>query len=293
MKTRTKMRKAAGVVAAAGSLVSMGSAGALVISYPDFSDVSGFTLNGVTGGLTPNAENVLRLTNTTGQSGSAFLSNPVVLDTDVSFSTYFQFRFTQPINSGADGLVFVVQTNAANVGGGGGGIGYAGIDNSVGVEYDNWNNGGGDANSANHTGINLNGSLTSDPIATETTHPAILGTPFDNGDVWNAWVDYNGATNTLETRLSLSDTRPSDALLSKNVDLVPVLGQQQAFIGFTSGTGAAGAHHDVLNWEFRTEFDPIDPGEPPRPPGVPDGGTTALLGLLAFGGLGFLRRFMK
>ena len=30
-----------------------------------------------------------------------------------------------------------------------------------------------------------------------------------------------------------------------------------------------------------------------KPPSVPDGGTTALLGLLAFGGLGFLRRFMK
>jgi hypothetical protein len=30
-----------------------------------------------------------------------------------------------------------------------------------------------------------------------------------------------------------------------------------------------------------------------KPPSVPDGGTTALLGLLASGGLGFLRRFMK
>lgn len=39
------------------------------------------------------------------------------------------------LGCGADGLVFVVQTNSNKVGGGGG-IGYQGIPNSVGVELD-------------------------------------------------------------------------------------------------------------------------------------------------------------
>ena len=40
--------------------------------------------------------------------------------------------------------MFVLQTVSSNVGGVGGGMGYVGIPNSVGIEFDNWNNGAGD-----------------------------------------------------------------------------------------------------------------------------------------------------
>jgi len=106
-------------------------------TFSNFCDVSSLTLNGVTASLTPNAQCTLRLTNDLGQSGSAFVTNAVSLSGDASFSTAFSFQFENQKGGGADGLVFVVQTLANDVGGGGGGIGYQGITNSVGVEFDN------------------------------------------------------------------------------------------------------------------------------------------------------------
>lgn len=220
-------------------------------NFPDFCDVSDFTLTGVTGTLTPNTSCTLRLTNATGQSGGAFLTNAVSLANDASFSTAFSFQITNPFNTGADGIVFVVQTVANNVGGGGGGIGYAGIANSVGVEFDTWDNGDGAGDpDASHIGIDLNGSVNS--VVTQSISPAL-----DDGNVWNAWVDYNGVTDLLEVRVSQSSARPAIADLEFTVDLVSVLTQTDAFIGFTSGTGSASNTHDILNWQFNGFFAPI------------------------------------
>jgi hypothetical protein len=36
--------------------------------------------------------------------------------------------------------------------------------------------------------------------------------------------------------------------MSYTIDLVSVLGTPNAYIGFTSGTGASGANHDIVNW---------------------------------------------
>lgn len=195
-----------------------------------------------------------------GQSGSAFSTSAVTLGADVSFSTKFSFNFNQQFSGGADGLVFVVQTVSNTAGGAGGGIGYAGLPKSVGVEFDNWNNGAGDGNSDNHIGIDLNGNVNS--VAINTSLPVIL----DSGKDLFSWIDYNGATDLLEVRLSSVNSRPVSSLLSYTVDLAAILGTPNAFVGFTSGTGAAGANHDVLSWEFRDTFAPVDvPKSVPEP----------------------------
>lgn len=128
--------------AAALSMTASLPAGAVVITYPDFSSSAGLTLNGaattVDNGIDP--EPVLRLVPAaTSQSGSAFGSATVNAAT---FSTYFEFRITEPggifdgFQTGADGLVFVVQPVSSSIGGAGGGLGYQGISPSVGVEFD-------------------------------------------------------------------------------------------------------------------------------------------------------------
>ena len=190
------------------------------------------------------------------QAGSAFTTAKVSLADAGSFSTYFRFRFSNQVNTGADGLVFVVQNVANNVGGLGGGIGYGGLMPSVAVEFDNWHNWEGSDPSASHIGINQNGSMVSSPV---------LDLPYDldNGLMKYAWVDYNGATDRLEVRLAETDVRPEEPLLVKSVDLPAILGAMEAFVGFTSGTGLASADHDVTFWQLVNCYAPI--GVKPSP----------------------------
>ncbi|MCP9453490.1 MAG: hypothetical protein NNA23_12500 [Nitrospira sp.] len=112
---------------------------AIVINYADFSDITGLTLNGAAA----HVGNVVRVTPATfGQAGSVLSTTPVTVSSQASFSTYFRFRLTDPGGAcdgqgcGADGLTFTVHTVANNVGGAGGGIGYAGLSPSAVVEFD-------------------------------------------------------------------------------------------------------------------------------------------------------------
>jgi len=275
---------------AALCVLGVAPAHATLINYQNFDDLSAFTLNGATasintgnqGVIGPGGARVLRLTNNVGQAGSAFLTSPFSLASDASFSSYFEFQFTAQQNGGADGIVFTVQTVANTAGGAGGGIGYQGLTPSVGVEFDNWNNGGGDGNNGNHAGIDINGNTSS------IVRADILPADLDSGSVFHAWVDYDGASDVLEVRLALNDTRPGTALMIHSVDLVSLLGTTDAFIGFTSGTGAAGADHDIRRWVFTGEFNPIDNPNNPGNGTVPEPGSLALmsLGLLGvFGGM--------
>ncbi len=269
------------VAFAFASFVSMGlllaaPASATTISYPDFSDVTGLNLN-------PNAQVVddkLRLTTGLRDSGSAFSETVVQLGNDASFSTRFSFQITNPVGRidgdgvrGADGIVFVLQSVANTVGAQGAGIGYEGIASSLGVEIDTWDNGpqtqgrcvlgcGGADIDGNHVGINLQGDL--DNPVTQVS----VATPLNNGEIWHMWVDYNGLTDLLEVRLSETPIRPLDAITSATIDLVAEIGGTEAFIGFTSGTGGSGNDHDILGWEFRTEFEPLGDNVPVPTPGA-------------------------
>jgi len=221
------------------------------------------------------------------QSGSVFSKTAIALDNLKDFSTRFQFQITQSggINDndgvGADGLTFTVQTVANTAGGNGGGIGYSGLPNSLGVEVDTYNNGPSWSYSdndidGNHTAIDLGGDINS-------VAQAPVSDRFNNDAVWTAWVDYNGVA--LEVRLSEDGNRPVSPTLAYNVDLASVLGTQDAYVGFTSGTGGAWGNHDILNWTFTSEYKPIG--------SVPEVGSSLVLLGLSVLGLRAFSRFGK
>ena len=259
------------------ALMMPATAQAVIISFGDFANGDGLALNGsatvgVNNGVDPNS--VLRLTPALNdQAGSAFSAQTI---NAAGFSTFFRFRITNsgglvqppdvfggPDQPGADGIVFVVQSVSSSAGTGGGGIGYRGVDNSIGVEFDTWRNGADFDPSSNHLGIDSNGSLTSLTTVDVTTQ-------FNDGNLWYAWVDYDGTT--LEARVNQTGVRPVAPTLSQALDLVSILGQTDAYVGFTSGTGGGFGDHDVLSWTYRDEFNPV-----PEPQAV---------GLLLLGAIG-------
>ena len=268
-RTRHPVATAQALILAMGLSLNVGASAADVLVFNDFSSTAGLQLNG----HAAQSGNVLRVTPAVdNRAGSVFSTNAVSLANNASFSTTFSFRFSNPDRGfcddssicGADGMVFVLQTVSNSVGSVGGGIGYFGLQKSVGIEFDTWNN-GADPNiqdiNSNHVGLNVNGSLKS------LLSVPVVEADLNGGDIWNAWVDYDGGSHEIEVRLTRGAVRPATALMSFTRDLALDLQSTQAFVGFTSGTGFSHANHDLLSWTLRNDFDPIG-GDPRVPPGT-------------------------
>ncbi|MCM3568628.1 L-type lectin-domain containing protein [Neobacillus mesonae] len=224
----------------------------ICFTFDDFSDPSDLTLNGSATTINSGGQTVLRLTGaSTSQAGSAFTTETFPLSN--GFSTFFSFQMTDPGGGddpsgdgpGADGIVFMVQSNSNTaLGAAGGGIGYFEIPNSAGVEFDTFLNVGFADPNGNHVGVDTEGSVNS--IATSIALPDRL----NNGTVWFAWVDYSPVTNILEVRVSTTNVRPAVPTLTAVVDIPLLLGSSEGYIGFSAGTGALFENHDILSWEF-------------------------------------------
>jgi hypothetical protein len=235
----------------------------VTVRYDSFDNTTGLQLNGSAASFGTAGSRVLRLTQAvSGDGGSAFSSIRVSAS---KFSTFFSFRISNPGGGaepsdppGADGLAFVIQPLSSTIGGAGAGIGYGGIDKSVAVEFDIFRNDGNgweefDDPSSNHIGITTLGNPDHGAGSPFTKN---ITPDFDNGQLWYAWIDYNG-TN-LEVRVRTGDaTRPTTPTLTRTLNVAQILEQSEAYIGFTAATGLDWAVHDVVRWEYRSDYDPI------------------------------------
>lgn len=195
------------------------------------------------------ANGALQLTSDkTFQRSSSFYVAPIELDDATSFSTSFQFRLGGSAGTlGSDGFTFTLQNSAAGVaalGFDGGNMGYGGIERSFAVEFDTYQNEGIDI-SDNSIAIIRDGDVSKAIAAVNAS------VDLNDGELYTAWIDYDGDTNLLSVYLGTGE-KPLTALLSTQVDLVDVLGNQ-AYLGFTGASGSVQSEQKILNWSFQSD----------------------------------------
>lgn len=114
----------------------------------------------------------------------------------------------------ADGIVFVLQSQSDTAGEGGGGIGYQGISNSVGIEFDTWYNGIFNDTSVPHIGINLNGNIQS---VQQVVSPVDFRGSSSTIKTSYVWVDY--ISGVLSVFISGTNSKPGSPAISRSIDL--------------------------------------------------------------------------
>ena len=232
----------------------------VLFTYNGFSNTTGLSMVGSTTTTVTSDGTVLRMTPAAlGQSGAAYSSTAVGLGSNATFSTTFKFRFTDAGGiDPADGITFVLATSTSGLGGAGGGIGYQGVPKSVAVEFDTYNNGSADGSSSNHIGVDQGGVLTDTDLAnvyhlstcdfgasTSHTRPGCMS----NGNLWTVTINYDGSHLTV-TATDPAEGSTFTAINNASINIASILGQNTAFVGFTSATGAGVENHDITYWQF-------------------------------------------
>ena len=185
------------------------------------------------------ANNALRLTLATSTSGASAAWNTTPLDIS-AFTTDFYFTIDEAQGqTHASGFTFTIQNAAAGLsalGAVSGGLGYQGIESSVAVKFDIFDNAGEGYDSV---GFYLNGAAPTVPAVDMSGRVNLLG-----GHVLHANIIYDGTTLTL----NLIDTLTSVSVTtSAQINIPAVVGANVGYVGFTAGGGATQL---ISNWTY-------------------------------------------
>lgn len=192
-----------------------------------------------------------------------------------SFQTEFSFIFDHGNNfnnddgslPGADGIAFVIQNESSySIGSYGGDIGYGGMNNAVAIEYDTYHNGPqqivnyNDPN-GNHIAVQIpvfnKISAKHSPENTLAINDKIL--EIKNGKRYYSRIEYNHIDKNLKVYISENNFffLLSPVIEINQFSLPDYIGNDEAYIGFTSATGSATERHNLLHWTFCSDAQPI------------------------------------
>ena len=239
--------------------------------YPNFSSTTGLNFAGT---AVQAGSNIDLTSNAGNQAGAIWRTDRQAVAG--GWTAQFTFVITQrgggttlttpPLESGADGIVLVIQNvNATQLGTSGGSIGYGGIANSVAIEYDTFFNttynspigpvltGNGDTN-GNHVAVHSNGTAANSDNATARRGEAVMNVDVENGAVHTGRVTYvTSPAPALQLFLdgTLLTTVPFNIGTELNLDPGGL-----AFVGLTSGTGVAFERHTIQSLSFTAVPEP-------------------------------------
>lgn len=180
-----------------------------------------------------------------------------------NFSTQFTFRVTDihgitdlDQRAGSDGFYLSLGSSNTLT------PGYLPVLNNAGlvIHFDTFRNNGDP--SSNFISASVNGQR----VAT-----ANYAAPFDNGQLWYAWVDFDGTD--LRVYTAREETRPTNPSLTlRGLNLTGILGGDTAFAAIGAKGEGGYANQDLVSWRFQP---------------IPTPGAAAVLGM---GGLLAARR---
>ena len=278
---------AAGIAAMCGLAASANAQ----FAFTNFNDVSTLTLNGVatqSPGLSGEQQTLSITPNVRGSAGSFYYSTPQRVD--LGFTTDFHFRIRDRSGTGSDGLTFIVQGEGANaLGGTGGALGFGtnlafpvnaantGITNSLAVVFDTWDNSANwqtipGANVITVQSSHLGASSPNTPSSVDSLGGIAVSGAFNDGATHTVRISYTpGLMSIFYDNLAT----PALSVPANLANTLNLIGGQNAFVGFTAGTGALinVERHEIKDWTFGTV--------------APAPGAVALLGI---GGLAVARR---
>lgn len=233
------------IAALAAGLAPAGAAARTVNFQFGFDNTAGLQLNGSAKPYTLPADGypMLQLTPAEGgKTGSAFDTEEI--PTEGSFWTEFVTNIHGGTNPPADGMAFVLQPLASTeLGGGGGGLGYATIKPSLEVQIDLFQNTVNNDPSAPYISVMENGE--------EAKHLATSEAPlkfpvYGEGNPLRVLIEYAGGV--LKVYAGPDDENPTTLLISYPVNLAQVLGSARAYAGFTAATGADYTAQELFAW---------------------------------------------
>ncbi len=239
------------------------------------------------------------------KTGSVWFSDPAPVNN--GFDTYFTFQISDHSKQctltkdqyfsilhhrtcsvhGADGFALVIQNSPQNtsaLGGVGGQMGFGGIENSLAIAFDTWQNQGYDTLNVDHISIQSRGTAPNDAL-----EEGLLGVPrahnLADGKVHIARITYfnklkseyfdklvasdsliqylkdNGEQKRVGTLVVFVDegieTDTPLMALPINLSLLLKLPIDKAYVGFASSTGRFYEKHDILSWVWCDE-EPCD-----------------------------------
>lgn len=167
------------------------------------------------------------------QSGSVWNSNKISLTQ--SFDFWFNVFLGCRDGSGADGIVFMLQPISTSVGETGAGMGFSGVQPSVGIALDTWQNFDINDPDFDHISIQVNGNINhaadlAGPVAASAISPNI-----EDCQWHRLRITWDATTKTLAAYFD------NELRLEKTVDLVSTVfnNDPAVYWGFTGATGGS------------------------------------------------------
>jgi hypothetical protein len=193
------------------------------------------------------------------QAGSAWLADKQ--DVKNGFSTIFQFQISERGDvfddkvteyTGGDGFAFVIQNSDLDARGYPGGcMGYAGITNSLAVEFDTWDNNESrhflvrDPDD-NHVSVQTHGTETNAEFKAYSLGLTSNLPELSDGEVHTVKIEYIPGTLIIY----VDDLELPILAVKADLDTLLLLDRGKAWVGFTAATWNAFENHDILNWAF-------------------------------------------